>query len=237
MGGDVQHDGRLVKLLGSAQQFSSEATEHCHITMAKVPYRASNKRNFEEQMCRYLDRREKVRCFEMYQEWLALGLNDTAPAAPKDNEDALSDADAETVRKLTRSERWALFKSKFLPKPIKDEFEDDLNPRSSTTAFLLTSTISRRFVPIQEAADLFQLRNFRTAMKAFFNPNRQDAPLPFNEIDVWYSVRMQKRPRYGEPISEPMTVSASPPDAEYPSGLYNFVLVRDPSSSGPFKGM
>ena len=47
----MQHVARFIKLLGSIPQFSSEQTERLHIEMAKIPFRASNKRAHAEQMC------------------------------------------------------------------------------------------------------------------------------------------------------------------------------------------
>ncbi|KLO04020.1 hypothetical protein SCHPADRAFT_897360, partial [Schizopora paradoxa] len=53
------------ELIGSLPQYSTEQIERCHITMAKEPYRASNRKNHEEQVCRYLDRHEKIALFSL----------------------------------------------------------------------------------------------------------------------------------------------------------------------------
>lgn len=55
--------------VGSIPQYSGEHMEHCHISMAKDPYRASNKKDYEEQVCRFLDRQEKIHLFKMYLQW------------------------------------------------------------------------------------------------------------------------------------------------------------------------
>ena len=52
----MHHVKRLTEMLGSAMQFSSEQTERCHIIMAKQPYKATNRKDYARQMCRYLDR-------------------------------------------------------------------------------------------------------------------------------------------------------------------------------------
>ncbi|KLO14987.1 hypothetical protein SCHPADRAFT_914646 [Schizopora paradoxa] len=55
----------LIAQSGSAPQYTAERIERCHIIMSKIPYRATNHKNYEEQMCRYLDRQEKLHLFDM----------------------------------------------------------------------------------------------------------------------------------------------------------------------------
>jgi hypothetical protein len=55
--------------LGSSPQFSTEITETLHQTMAKAAYRATNRREFVPQMCRFLDRTEKIRHMNSFIEW------------------------------------------------------------------------------------------------------------------------------------------------------------------------
>jgi hypothetical protein len=50
---------------GVAMQWSADTTERCHITEIKVPSRSGNNQGYESQICRYLDREEKCRQFDM----------------------------------------------------------------------------------------------------------------------------------------------------------------------------
>ncbi|KAH9165648.1 hypothetical protein EDB89DRAFT_2116030 [Lactarius sanguifluus] len=50
---------------GAAIQWTADTTERCHITEIKVPSRSSNKQGYESQICRYLDREEKCRQFDL----------------------------------------------------------------------------------------------------------------------------------------------------------------------------
>jgi hypothetical protein len=71
-----------VKEMGPASQYSTEISEYNHQPMAKHPYQASNRRNFFEQMCRYLDRRERIMYFDEFHTWLAAKSHiDTAELA------------------------------------------------------------------------------------------------------------------------------------------------------------
>jgi hypothetical protein len=55
--------------MGSSPQFSTEITETLHQTMAKAAYRATNRRDFVPQMCRFLDRTEKIRHMSSFIDW------------------------------------------------------------------------------------------------------------------------------------------------------------------------
>ncbi|CAG8738957.1 4030_t:CDS:1, partial [Acaulospora colombiana] len=58
-----------IPAMGSSPQYSTEWTENCHQTMAKQAYRATNKRDFEYQMCRYLDRTDRIALLEEITIW------------------------------------------------------------------------------------------------------------------------------------------------------------------------
>jgi len=51
--------------VGSVLQWSADLTEHAHITEVKHPSRSSNNQKYDPQICRYLDRREKCRRFDL----------------------------------------------------------------------------------------------------------------------------------------------------------------------------
>lgn len=50
---------------GASIQWSADSTERCHITEIKVPSRSTNNQGYESQICRYLDRDEKCRQFDL----------------------------------------------------------------------------------------------------------------------------------------------------------------------------
>lgn len=67
------HYVRSIQLKGTADGYSTEATERLHIDFAKVGYRASNHKEYVSQMTRWLDRQEKVRIFDAYLAWRGVG--------------------------------------------------------------------------------------------------------------------------------------------------------------------
>ncbi|KAG2055947.1 hypothetical protein BDR06DRAFT_858599, partial [Suillus hirtellus] len=51
--------------VGALIQWSADATEHAHISEIKDPTRHTNNNDYDPQICRHLDRLEKLRCFEI----------------------------------------------------------------------------------------------------------------------------------------------------------------------------
>lgn len=77
----LQHYVQLIKLFGSADGYSTEASERLHIDYAKDAYRASNKRDYVPQMVKWLSRQESVDFFDTYLEWVTSNAAGPGPAA------------------------------------------------------------------------------------------------------------------------------------------------------------
>lgn len=60
---------------GASHQWSADITEHGHITEVKVPARHGNNQNYEAQICRTLDRTDKIRRFELATSMQAAGVD------------------------------------------------------------------------------------------------------------------------------------------------------------------
>jgi len=54
-----------IRNVGVAIQWTTDVTEHAHVTEIKTPAEASNNHNYDPQICWYLDRSEKCRMFEL----------------------------------------------------------------------------------------------------------------------------------------------------------------------------
>ncbi|KAL0951815.1 hypothetical protein HGRIS_008482 [Hohenbuehelia grisea] len=65
----LEHYEDLIRLFGSADGFNTESPERLHIDYAKNAYRASNRKDYIQQMVRWLDRQEAVDRFSAYLEW------------------------------------------------------------------------------------------------------------------------------------------------------------------------
>ncbi|KAG1805061.1 uncharacterized protein HD556DRAFT_1437221 [Suillus plorans] len=67
----LTHYVQSISLFGAADGFNTELPERLHIDFAKDAYRASNKRDFEEQMVLWLQCQEAVFLCSTYLDWLS----------------------------------------------------------------------------------------------------------------------------------------------------------------------
>ncbi|KAJ7017848.1 hypothetical protein C8F04DRAFT_978411 [Mycena alexandri] len=66
----LDHYEFLIRLFGSADGFNTESPERLHIDYAKNAYRASNRKDYIEQMTIWLQRQEAVARFTAYLSWV-----------------------------------------------------------------------------------------------------------------------------------------------------------------------
>jgi hypothetical protein len=60
--------------MGSSPQYSTEIVESSHQRMAKQPYRATNRKEYIVQMCRFLDRNDRIALQREFIEWVKLEI-------------------------------------------------------------------------------------------------------------------------------------------------------------------
>jgi hypothetical protein len=65
----LDHYEPLIRLFGTADGFNTESPERLHIDYAKNAYRASNRKDYIDQMTVWLQRQEAVARFSAYLEW------------------------------------------------------------------------------------------------------------------------------------------------------------------------
>ena len=66
----ILHYMACIHTLGSADGYNTESPERLHIDFAKDTYRASNKRDYTEQMALWLQRHEAMWLWESYLIWI-----------------------------------------------------------------------------------------------------------------------------------------------------------------------
>lgn len=211
-----------IRRVGSSLQYSTDQSENLHISMAKIPYRATNHKDHENQMCRFRDRREKIELLTLYIEHekhlqsrpLRTDSHGDHPTQPAHNANTLASRS---------SEQSGDFAKKFLPPPIRSAFnQDEMRvPRNATTAFLLTDRITYGNFKVVEVEKLYHLPKLGDLLRGFFSKRKY-------VIDCWQSVRLQMRSvlRPGT-VLRPAVVMAALPSKEYPRGDCNFVMIRD----------
>ncbi|EPQ50020.1 hypothetical protein GLOTRDRAFT_51190, partial [Gloeophyllum trabeum ATCC 11539] len=86
----MQHYLDAIRAYGSCDGYNTESPERLHIDYAKDAYRASNKREYTEQMTRWLCRQEAVAEFNSYLSWATARVHQST-------DDALSDTSDESL--------------------------------------------------------------------------------------------------------------------------------------------
>jgi hypothetical protein len=92
----MQHYVDSIRRLGSADGYNTESPERLHIDLAKEAYRASNKRDYAEQMAVWLQRQEAINLCNAYLHWVARDLETGASPPSEEWEDDESDFDSQS---------------------------------------------------------------------------------------------------------------------------------------------
>ncbi|KAJ3558680.1 hypothetical protein NM688_g777 [Phlebia brevispora] len=90
------HYVHSIRLLGTADGYSTEGPERLHIDFAKLGYCASNRKQYISQMATWLNCQEAVRHFEGYLQWLEVRKGADGSAEDKGESDGEEDSVAET---------------------------------------------------------------------------------------------------------------------------------------------
>jgi hypothetical protein len=210
-----------IRNTGVTIQWTADTTEHAHVTEIKDPARSGNNNNYDSQICRYLDRADKCRRFD-----LATNLLDSSkPHADSDeygdvgHDDIDSDDDDDDLpADLLRT-----IKCPGYSRPITDYFAiaKVLQHREvgtvplplrtfvvECTVFHLSYDPSIRAIPVDDAALKFGLPDLRAAIADFLRHEdthghdqihaiggaRRAGPnvsLPFDKLQVWFKLRLQ----------------------------------------------
>jgi hypothetical protein len=94
-----------IKSNGVASQWSADFTEHAHIPLVKDPARAGSHQLYESQICRYLDRLEKIRNFDLATAIRGSGIQfGEADANSQSGDESDTDSDKENFRVSTTAE-------------------------------------------------------------------------------------------------------------------------------------
>lgn len=96
----LQHVVHSITNMGTAPQYSTDFTERALIGAAKAPFIGSNRRQPAPQMCRFLDRREKLRIFD---NWIGAGFQ----ADVRQLQHRVRDRQPSSSRKVSQSLRFS----------------------------------------------------------------------------------------------------------------------------------
>ncbi|KAJ7722412.1 hypothetical protein B0H16DRAFT_1737789 [Mycena metata] len=231
---------------GVPLQWSADVTEHAHITLVKEPASHSNNQKYEAQICRYLDRRDKCRQFDLATAMEVAGVGFTAP-------ELHPTPDYGTVMSI-RHPLWLLPPPTSLTPSTLSQIWQVLNgpltfvaPENST-AFHLTSKCVGLQAEIDLTATNFRLPDLRACLETYLHrgpgsqlilggkrpalPHDILASQSIRKLEFWNNVHIQLRSFHdSNKILLLETVNASPPDATWKFGRGNTVIVNTDSAS------
>ena len=176
----MHHVTRLIHLLGSADQFTSDTTEKLHILMAKVAYTHTNRKQFIPQMCDFLNRLERLLQFERFLVWrgtdttlllrrLAKCLREewTKMCTVDDFKIDIDPSPFEDEEDLEYISKGA--RPGFLP--VKSDFHK-VSATNDTTAFSLTKTPTNSYRSLQEFCRAYSFHDLSHSFSKFWKDFR-----------------------------------------------------------------
>jgi hypothetical protein len=240
---------------GALPQWSADITEHLHIVFIKTPRENTNGRDYPPQICRHLDRQEKCRYFDLATRLVSAASDTNIQADDPDH--MFDDQDGDWGSQLPHFVH-ALNPTQATPDlfevaaVFQAETPTDLFPRTfatHTTAFHLNNRPDLSRSTIDELSIEHEIPDLLQATHDFFThflhdqtsrtiTGRRgpvwDATIPFDQVRVWYSVRVQNYSQRDSGVALPQKLFASPPTEEWPNGRCDTALfAEDSSTAGP----
>jgi hypothetical protein len=201
----IQHYINALRALGSADGYNTEFSERLHIDYAKEAYRASNKRDYIEQMALWLQRQEAIDFHSAYITWTH--KNAKYVSLPTDGD--FEDDDFED-----------------------DDFEDDDRPSESAGSdndivpdddgpvYHVAKNSPLPHLPVARLEDAFGAVDFLPALTAFLKVNIPRTPQTFiqpgamDRFDVYNQVSLHLPPNpylSSEPLTTRIRATAAVP--------------------------
>ncbi|KAG6907073.1 hypothetical protein DXG01_010681 [Tephrocybe rancida] len=179
----MMHYVEAIKALGSTDGYNSEAPERLHIDFAKDAYRASNKRDYTEQMAMWLQHREAMWMREGFCNWVVNGHADAFPIGNKGDSDDEGDGDGSDVE-LDED----VFTHVNPPPPSRSPSPDAM---SQMPTYTITKCVPFKNVTLDCLASDFGAVDFQIALTAFIQANIPHAnifPNQFNCFNLYKQI-------------------------------------------------
>lgn len=229
----LQHVTRSIRNLGTAEQWTSDTTERCHIDLVKDFYRISNRRDHEPQMCRAMDRLEKVKIFDMVLAFRFSGVDIRAEVSRSETTAAELDPHRAWVSQILKGEQLVGFSP-----PTRNFFQEDTGSviNMSSVAYHLNGRPHHKGIQIGDISTAYNLPDLRPALGDFLSEHtamrahrRRRSPsnvaLPFTSANVWTNVKLQLRSYHDHDLVMPaQNIQAVSPSDDWPHGRCDTVL-------------
>jgi hypothetical protein len=230
----MQHVVRSIRATGAAYQWTSDITERCHITHAKTPYRHSSRHNFHAQCCRFMDRDEKRRFFDLYLllKHSQFNIHDEIQKETGTIASISLDSEMPSIS-ITCDERFVSGS-----RPSRNFFSHKRGQQSKDgSVALYVNKLPHLKLTVDDAAHIFKLPDLRGALGDFYSGKSYDqrrgqrvslssSHLPFDSLQIWTSLKIQRKSSQDPTITNPpQTAQCLPPSAEMAYGRCNTFIV------------
>ena len=235
-----------IRQMGAVMQWSADITEHAHVEEIKVPARAGNNQNYNNQIARHLDRLDKCLRFDLATyiqqnvDQRTDGEDFSDPGADEEHEPDGEDhlPTYSTTRRFpdyfSISASLLLGKMPSAPRPYRTF-------ATPTAGFHLASKPSLRLA-VDEAAIAYQLPDLEHVLARFI-ADRGAASFPGSQhaipkLQIWHKLRVQGFSYHSKALLSPQTLRAIPPSTANPYGQYDSIIISvDPQSHWPRDGL
>ena len=214
-----------------------------------------NGHNYSSQICRHLDRAEKIHFFDLATAIWEISAEDVDNSSDLNPDDDAMTYDSEddwlsrlpTLRPPSSTKRPV--PNFFNATPPATRHTSALHRTFSlnTTAFRLNVKPDVLRMPVNDAAIEFRVPDLQVSISDWFSSylrspttrtvsGRQglthDIELPFDDVRIWYSVQVQNLDVTGG-LRRPQRLFAKPPSHDWPFGRCDTALFREAIDGGP----
>ncbi|KAG1747218.1 uncharacterized protein EDB91DRAFT_1235953 [Suillus paluster] len=188
--------------------------QHAHITLIKDPADSTNNINYDAQICRFLDRQEKCRNFQIMTSITAQSESqsqlEASASQMMDADSEHHDSDEGPLAYIDEAHLQTVLDDLWGPKHVVTNFfrkaeqvSLDIKAARPLRTFVVGATAihlnfdpSIRCIPVNGALTNYIQREGTTAQKFHLLGGQHrvpsDAPLPFDDLMVWFKVRVQQ---------------------------------------------
>lgn len=243
---------------GSLPQWSADTTERLHVVYIKTPRENTNGHDYPPQICRNLDRQEKCRYFDLATRLEDAIFAGPGIASGADDPDSIfNQVDDDNDWKSEFPDIAQAFDP---PRATADLFaiaadvqsQQSLHPFPRTfatpaTAFHLNNRADLSRSTMDQISVQFEIPDLPQATHDFFShffhdqntrtiAGRRgpawDVNIPFEQVRVWHSVRVQTYSQLSSGVATPQKLFASPPTEEWPNGRCDTAIFSQDATSG-----
>ena len=234
----AQHIAWSLRQMGSPYQWSSDITEHCHITHVKTPYHLSNCQDYHAQCCCFLDRQEKQCLFCLYTAVRSLSSPLLGKMVNKARLMTLHYPNSDWISGALPSEHHI-----GSAHVLRSIFDNPCSHVSATdsTALLLTICPHHSNLSLHIGSGHLRLDDLIPALGDFCSGHSYtarnghhisttDCHLSFQAVNIWEKFQIRQRSIQDlQAVAPIQTVQAMPPSNGLPFGHSNPVLVNHES--------